>query len=137
MSEFAAMWKFIRNSDYKSYSDYLKSAHWHKVKTKFLSSQIKQCAICKEKSRLVVHHKSYETLGCEREEDLVILCRNHHEELHKLAKKVGFDNALAMLEFNRKQEIEHNREIYSRKSKKKSRKKHTNRHKKKYEPLFT
>ena len=140
MSEFAAMWKFIRNSDYKSYSDYLKSTHWHKIKTEFLSSRIKQCAICKEKRRLVVHHKSYETLGCERDEDLVILCRGHHEELHKLAKKVGFENALAMLEFNRKQEIEHNRESYSKKLKKKSggksKKRFKKRHKPRLAPLF-
>jgi len=140
MSEFTALWKFIKNSDYKSYSDYLESAHWCKVKTEFLSSRIKQCAVCKVKKRLVVHHKTYETLGCECDEDLVILCRDHHEELHKLARKVGFDNALAMLEFNREQEIERNRKQYSKKLKKKmsgkTKKKPKKRRKPRLQPLF-
>lgn len=40
------------------------------------------CFICKANEDLDVHHKTYERLGDEAPQDLLTLCRMHHDWLH-------------------------------------------------------
>lgn len=45
------------------------------------------CAVCDAPWRVTrddLHHRSYDRLGHELDEDLVALCRGCHEELHQL-----------------------------------------------------
>ncbi len=142
MSVYAAQHKFIGESEYDSYSDYLKSPHWKETKSRFLSGQIRQCAICKEKRWLDVHHRIYKTLGCERGEDLVILCRKHHTELHELARNMSLESALETLKANREWEVAQKRKQYkqakskNKKQKKKRGKKRKRKYKKRLQSLF-
>lgn len=70
----------------KGYKAYLKSAHWFNLR----KSKIKwhgckaTCAVCgKESSMVQLHHVSYKHLGDERPSDLVVLCPECHEKVHK------------------------------------------------------
>ena len=70
----------------KGYKEYLKSAHWFNMR----KSKIKwhgckaNCAVCgKESSNVQLHHISYKHLGNERQSDLVVLCEECHEKVHK------------------------------------------------------
>ena len=65
-----------------SYQDYLSSPKWNRRKHAFYRTNEKSCAACASKTRLLIHHLSYERLGHERDDDLVILCWDCHDELH-------------------------------------------------------
>jgi len=48
-----------------------------------------KCGICNATSDLHVHHKTYENIGKESDEDLIVLCKSCHYKFHtKLAKEV-------------------------------------------------
>lgn len=70
------------------YREYLRSAHWHRVRTLALERAQYQCALCPETSTLDVHHKSYARKGFEQPEDVVVLCRGCHAR-HHLALKLS------------------------------------------------
>lgn len=67
---------------------YMQSQKW-----RLLSNYIKvrdkhQCQLCNSKQQLEVHHQTYENLFNEKEEDLITLCRNCHQQIHN---KLGYD----------------------------------------------
>jgi len=63
------------------YEEYLQTARW-----KALAMRVKadrgRCESCGSTRYLQVHHVTYERLGRERYEDLQVLCRTCHHELH-------------------------------------------------------
>ncbi|AFZ22608.1 hypothetical protein Cylst_0234 [Cylindrospermum stagnale PCC 7417] len=76
------------------YSNYLRSSHWRRVRSAMI---LLEGAICNEclyhhggesyygtdwDSELQVHHLHYKNLGCERYEDLQLLCKPHHKQVH-------------------------------------------------------
>lgn len=65
--------------DYKSY---LKTEHWELKKKEYISVYKKECALCKSKKALHLHHKTYDNVGKEKLEDLVLLCKHCHNEVH-------------------------------------------------------
>jgi phage terminase large subunit GpA-like protein len=67
-------------------SEYLKSDHWKLLKKSKLN-QINCCEICGSNLNLDVHHLNYKNLYDVTEEDLQVLCRFHHEEIHLKQKK--------------------------------------------------
>lgn len=84
-------WRREKSTD--DYEEYLKSKHWQKVKRRFFSDPSrKKCAVCGIKHNLDLHHKTYENLGHEKLDDLIPLCRAHHELVHEYldkAKELG------------------------------------------------
>src|SRR5262245_12430145 len=70
------------------YERYLETPHWQSFRKLALESQLKKlgknrCENCTTDSRdLHVHHRTYERLGCERIEDVTIVCRQCHEKIH-------------------------------------------------------
>ena len=66
-----------------SYRDYLKTEHWQKTRQIALKLGKHECKVCCSKKHLDVHHRTYERKGCERQEDLVVLCRSCHKIFHK------------------------------------------------------
>lgn len=65
-----------------NYQDYLSSRKWNRRKHAFNRTNEKSCAACASEMRLLVHHLSYERVGHEPDDDLVILCWPCDEELH-------------------------------------------------------
>ena len=65
------------------YSDYLLTDHWLSMRKAALYRAGGRCQLCGRQERLQVHHNSYENLGHELPEDLVVLCQSCHEKFHK------------------------------------------------------
>ena len=90
-----AQWRF-RDADRRTeqaiwllrrlpYGEYLRTAHWSRVRDLALERARFACAICPARQRLQVHHRSYARRGFEQPEDVVVLCAEchgrHHENL--------------------------------------------------------
>jgi len=78
-----------------SYNEYLCSIYWKTIK-RYLLYIHRQCYICKKRSRLTVHHKTYNHFGYEifHLEDLQVLCWFCHINERKksklyFSKKIG------------------------------------------------
>ena len=76
------------------YSLYTDSYHWKKKRKEYMSSNyFHGCYLCYVKKKIKnyknieVHHVNYNTLGNERLNDLISLCRKCHNRIHRLAKK--------------------------------------------------
>ena len=65
-----------------SYSAYLNSDHWKQTRQKALENAEYQCWECGSKDRLHVHHLTYENIGGELPEDLMVLCASCHAKIH-------------------------------------------------------
>lgn len=65
------------------YDAYLKSDLWKKNKTYALKRAGYKCQLCGSAMNLHVHHITYENLGMEEDEDLLVVCKKCHEKLHE------------------------------------------------------
>lgn len=69
----------------KEYGKYLNSPHWLETKQERKKLDGYTCSICKTRDNLQVHHKTYERIGNEDVgKDLITLCRECHEEIHRI-----------------------------------------------------
>lgn len=67
---------------YRSYRDYLNGSEWAEAKGRYRASgKLQSCLVCRAPN-VDLHHRTYGRLGAERLDDLVALCREHHEQLH-------------------------------------------------------
>lgn len=64
------------------YVAYLLSDHWGRVRAKAIKRAGGRCSICNAKGPLQVHHRTYERLGEERDNDVIALCRKCHARVH-------------------------------------------------------
>ena len=72
----------LRELGMKSYFEYLCSDQWHLTRERFRASGLHQtCLVCFDPN-VDLHHRTYSRLGKERLDDLVALCRRHHEQIH-------------------------------------------------------
>ena len=81
----------LRALGYESYSDYLRSAHWLATRARFRASDQPQVCICGADDDLQLHHKTYERIGGEELEDLVLLCERCHALIHELERRGEID----------------------------------------------
>ena len=71
------------------YAQYMDSAAWRIRRSnwiaheEYVTGKPVCCAVCADEEWDDLHHLSYDRLGDERHEDLVALCRVHHDELHR------------------------------------------------------
>lgn len=66
------------------YKQYLKSQIWRNRKEEFFSNPDNNyCQACWTFKRLQIHHKTYERVGNEDNNDLVTLCSRCHRDCHK------------------------------------------------------
>jgi hypothetical protein len=74
------------------YNDYLRSDWWQYIRVQALDAAGWRCEYrnwqrtgrrCKATEHLDVHHLTYERLGDEQPEDLIVLCRRHHTYVHR------------------------------------------------------
>lgn len=83
-----------------AYANYLKTFHWMKMKNR-LYSKYNKCFFCGSKDGLNIHHRRYKNkkgksiLFREREQDLLVICRECHKKIHdKYGTKVLSDKFL-------------------------------------------
>ena len=73
----------LANLGFASYDEYLFSSHWTNFRKRFIGRKCEGCG-----GRWVnLHHVNYERLGAELDEDVVPLCRDCHEYVHKVCKE--------------------------------------------------
>lgn len=70
----------LKEMDYK---DYLQTPEWNATRKKMFRRADYQCQLCNaNKTTLNVHHKTYDRLGAENYDDLIVLCENCHAKFH-------------------------------------------------------
>ncbi len=66
------------------YKEYLRTSHWKRRRAAKLRAADHRCQLCNNGSGILdVHHRTYERLGEELDEDLTVLCRDCHSTFHK------------------------------------------------------
>lgn len=65
------------------YGEYLQTDEWKKTRIAALKRAGFRCQLCSNKEELNVHHNNYENRGCERNRDLIVLCKGCHANFHK------------------------------------------------------
>ena len=66
----------------EAYYKYLKSEQWMIIRKEMIFQRGGVCELCQSKSELQVHHLHYKNIFNEKAEDLQVLCRECHEEVH-------------------------------------------------------
>lgn len=72
---------FLLNQEY---STYLESPEWKQRRKQRLQLAQARCRVCGSRKRLQVHHLTYARIFNEPMEDLLVLCRQHHEAAESL-----------------------------------------------------
>lgn len=70
------------NTEKEWYKEYLKTEHWLQLREEALGRAGHRCQVCAYKKNLQVHHNTYENIGHEELEDLVVLCWKCHKTFH-------------------------------------------------------
>lgn len=70
----------------KKYDAYLTSDEWAQTRTDIILIRGDNCERCGKHGHVHVHHLTYENIGCEESEDLIILCARCHMKEHGLIK---------------------------------------------------
>lgn len=72
--------------DYKrNYSSYLETSHWENIRNLKLKEAEYKCQLCSKKDvKLHVHHNTYERIGDEDMNDLIVLCEDCHKKFHDI-----------------------------------------------------
>lgn len=65
------------------YKEYIKSKEWKKRRKKIFEKRGRECEQCGFGYYLHVHHKTYDNLGNEKDDDLQILCYRCHMSKHE------------------------------------------------------
>lgn len=70
-----------------TYAEYLISPHWAQVKIKARKRlNYRKCEFC-DSTKTELHHTSYKWILTKHElRTIISLCRDHHQEIHDLAK---------------------------------------------------
>ena len=72
-------------NDKVDYDEYIKSPEWEETYRKAKERAGYRCQLCNRKrsySTLHTHDRTYERLGLEFDEDLIVLCQKHHGKFH-------------------------------------------------------
>jgi hypothetical protein len=64
------------------YLAYLRSSTWREIAQRIKEKYGNKCAICNRTGALNVHHRTYENIFREQDEDLICLCNKCHSKFH-------------------------------------------------------
>lgn len=81
-----------------NYEEYINGRAWAARRKCYYQSYEKVCTACGSKKKIHLHHHTYARLGSELDEDLVPLCEECHDALHRFhrAGKVSLTQATFM-----------------------------------------
>lgn len=74
-------------NDKPDYQEYIKSPEWKTTSNKAKERAGYRCQLCNRKgtySTLHTHHRTYERLGLEFDDDLIVLCNKCHKKHHDI-----------------------------------------------------
>ena len=75
--------KYAKKAGFVDYHEYIQSDEWREKRKEKLIQADYQCEKCGTGKNLVVHHITYDRLGNEEMDDLVVLCKTHHNKTHE------------------------------------------------------
>lgn len=81
--------KTLREMGCKTQDQYYLTEHWQNFREGYYSRNPRVCYVTGDTQNIDLHHKHYDTLGAERDEDVVPLRRDWHELGEKLIKEQG------------------------------------------------
>lgn len=88
----------LESLGYKDYGEYIKSPWWTEFKRGWLTRHERKCSVTGRRYGLMdFHHITYERLGNENDEDVILVCREVHDMIHRLIKVYGIPLAKAHL----------------------------------------
>jgi hypothetical protein len=67
----------------RSYQIYMLSERWEDKRNELFKERGRRCEVCGTGQNIQVHHNTYKRFENEDLEDLNVLCKQHHEEIHK------------------------------------------------------
>ena len=70
----------------REYLRYIASPAWAELRARYFRYRLIVCAGCKGTGRLDLHHRTYARFGAERISDMVALCRDCHDRVHRLVR---------------------------------------------------
>jgi hypothetical protein len=73
----------------EKYNERINSEAWRDLKRGIISERGEACERCGTTGTLHLHHKNYERLGCERTDDLELLCPGCHADADEERAKAG------------------------------------------------
>jgi ssDNA-binding Zn-finger/Zn-ribbon topoisomerase 1 len=88
-----AIRKNLSKKSHINYYQYINSPEWRQKSEEAKKRARYRCQVCNKSSWEAVlntHHRTYERLGFEMEEDLVVLCGDCHSTFHKNGKIVSY-----------------------------------------------
>lgn len=65
-----------------AYHEYLLSEEWQETRRRALERALFRCQSCDRRDGLQVHHRTYERVGEESADDLLVLCEVCHARVH-------------------------------------------------------
>jgi len=68
---------------YVDYKDYLESDLWAAIKKVLFRHRGYKCEICGTGKNLTVHHLTYDRIGAENLDDLLVVCKSCHRQIHE------------------------------------------------------
>jgi len=74
----------LRRFGVQTYFEYTQSGHWKTFVAKYHKHG---CRACGEPGFVQLHHVSYDRLGREKPSDVIALCPNCHEKVHRILRK--------------------------------------------------
>jgi hypothetical protein len=86
MIDFKPLRAWLRKNK-TGYKEYLHSEHWQQMRKKVYESRKAECQKCQGRKTLEIHHLTYERIGHESLDDLLILCGKCHEKEHAIFDK--------------------------------------------------
>jgi hypothetical protein len=78
------------NNMNRDYKEYLLSPEWRAKRIQAFQHYGRKCCKCARTKNLQIHHKTYINIFNEPMEDLMVLCKRHHEEIHGINKVRDF-----------------------------------------------
>lgn len=85
------------------YHEYIKSPQWQRIADAMKEKANNRCQLCHVSGfvrQLHVHHNTYERLGREEEQDLIVLCADCHKNFHDSGIGVDRKVKLSKQEFS-------------------------------------
>jgi len=64
------------------YDNFINSSEWAAIKNRYWRTHSRTCAVCSTSKYIHLHHMVYGQFGQEKDDDLIPLCREHHDEYH-------------------------------------------------------
>lgn len=72
----------------RAYIEYIRSPRWRAKRQQAFKFYGKKCYACRQRKRVMhVHHLTYARLGHEQMSDLMVLCKECHDEVTKIYRR--------------------------------------------------